>query len=613
MANTDLVNEGLLADYHDELMKTHLAGGVVFDISAYNLTNGQPTPYADLAAALGTNGANVPEPLRKGGMSVKFVQSSDHKYVQYRLMSDSFNTITSNWQGVDDEPQLYSSNLLSSGGVAKSLSGRLSVDRIDMIRDILSQYLCSVSDSLSVVDKNGKVIMSLDKDTLSTVNVFVKSKVIADFFEENGNSVYVIDKSGYIMAVLSVDGLKVTNIQLPEGFSLNDFALTQKELFVVGDSLSAGGVWENEATKVCGCAFDQEKNSLPGYQISTGGTITYGGGKDSGLVRITNIKKKNYNPGIILLQNSNDKNAFNNDGTPISGNINDAPVIINQIIEGNALADWNNDAATLLANIPAAERMFGTSLQLLYSASGKNLKINTAASVEGDIIIQVTMAQTGSLNYSVHVLSTDSISDIINKILENNYTMVTDVPGVDGVSIDFTTGNASYPCTVVFNGNGTGVTAAVTDTDSAQTSIYKIFNGENLTTDWVDPAKWNADPTFFASWKGMIEYAKINWPTALVALLLFPDYYMNPADYMNTDGTFNQEAYNATRVRVNACYAAQREIAEMYNLPVIDIHDKCGITVGNYSAYYYNNNVHPKNDGYRLFGRMIAKEMLSLI
>ena len=65
MANTDLVNEGLLGSYHDELMKTHLAGGVVFDISAYNLTNGQPTPYADLAAALGTNGANVPEPLRK--------------------------------------------------------------------------------------------------------------------------------------------------------------------------------------------------------------------------------------------------------------------------------------------------------------------------------------------------------------------------------------------------------------------------------------------------------------------------------------------------------------------------------------------------------------------
>lgn len=46
--------------------------GEVFDISVYN----NNAKYADLASALGTNGANVPESLRKGGMSVKYVQSS---------------------------------------------------------------------------------------------------------------------------------------------------------------------------------------------------------------------------------------------------------------------------------------------------------------------------------------------------------------------------------------------------------------------------------------------------------------------------------------------------------------------------------------------------------
>lgn len=45
----------------------------VYDISANNLTEGQPTQYADLAAALGTNGANVPTGVRAGGMSVKFI------------------------------------------------------------------------------------------------------------------------------------------------------------------------------------------------------------------------------------------------------------------------------------------------------------------------------------------------------------------------------------------------------------------------------------------------------------------------------------------------------------------------------------------------------------
>lgn len=71
---------------------------VVFDISAYHATGGTLATYADLTAALGTNGKNIPQSLRKGGMSVKFVQSSDNKYVQYRLMSDTFNTIPADWQ-----------------------------------------------------------------------------------------------------------------------------------------------------------------------------------------------------------------------------------------------------------------------------------------------------------------------------------------------------------------------------------------------------------------------------------------------------------------------------------------------------------------------------------
>ena len=68
--------------------------GEVFDISAYNASGGTLATYADLAAALGTSGANVPEGVRKGGMSVKYVQSSDNKYVQYFLTKDSWSADT---------------------------------------------------------------------------------------------------------------------------------------------------------------------------------------------------------------------------------------------------------------------------------------------------------------------------------------------------------------------------------------------------------------------------------------------------------------------------------------------------------------------------------------
>ena len=98
----------------------------VFDISAHNLTDGQPTKYADLTAALGTNGANVPKQYRVPGMTIRYVQSSDNKYVQFRYMSSSTAvadfTNVSNWQGVDAAPKLFSKNLVESDGVFNTLN-----------------------------------------------------------------------------------------------------------------------------------------------------------------------------------------------------------------------------------------------------------------------------------------------------------------------------------------------------------------------------------------------------------------------------------------------------------------------------------------------------------
>ena len=60
----------------------------------------------------------IPTAWRKGGMSIRFVQRSDNKYVQYRLMTDGFSLTPSNWQGVDNVPTGGSNNLAKSGNVA---------------------------------------------------------------------------------------------------------------------------------------------------------------------------------------------------------------------------------------------------------------------------------------------------------------------------------------------------------------------------------------------------------------------------------------------------------------------------------------------------------------
>ena len=96
--------------------------GDVFDISAYHATGGTLATYDNLEDALGTNGKNIPQSLRKGGMSVKFVQTSDHKYIQTRCMAQNFTTDVTKWQGVDDEPTDGSNNLVESGGVDKAIN-----------------------------------------------------------------------------------------------------------------------------------------------------------------------------------------------------------------------------------------------------------------------------------------------------------------------------------------------------------------------------------------------------------------------------------------------------------------------------------------------------------
>ena len=78
--------------------------GSAFDLSAYTGDS-----YASLSAAL-TAMSGLSAAYKKGGMSIKYVQSSDNKYVQYRLMADAFTTDTADWSFcgndvIEDNPE----------------------------------------------------------------------------------------------------------------------------------------------------------------------------------------------------------------------------------------------------------------------------------------------------------------------------------------------------------------------------------------------------------------------------------------------------------------------------------------------------------------------------
>ena len=145
-AEEPMINEGEAREPYEEYSPVggYVAGGSgdgVFDISVNNPNNGQPSQYANLEAALGTNGANVPENKRKGGMSVKFINSGTGKYEQWRYTGVATTgnpnpfVDTANWQGVDSTPTANSNNLVTSGGVASSLQD-LDADIDEQLEDM---------------------------------------------------------------------------------------------------------------------------------------------------------------------------------------------------------------------------------------------------------------------------------------------------------------------------------------------------------------------------------------------------------------------------------------------------------------------------------------------
>lgn len=118
----------------------------IYDVSA----NNAGAVFKSLSALLGDTNLSslIPNSVRRGGMTIRFIQgseqSSDNKYVQYRLMANTFSTTVTDWQGVDDGPTAGSENLVKSGGVygqieqlekeTKMLSGTYK-DALDLAAD----------------------------------------------------------------------------------------------------------------------------------------------------------------------------------------------------------------------------------------------------------------------------------------------------------------------------------------------------------------------------------------------------------------------------------------------------------------------------------------------
>jgi hypothetical protein len=72
---------------------TELSSQVIFDVSEYNKVDNKPKTYTDLSEAL----TDVPVSKCHGGMSIRYIQSFDNKYVQWQLMSNVWTNVVDYW------------------------------------------------------------------------------------------------------------------------------------------------------------------------------------------------------------------------------------------------------------------------------------------------------------------------------------------------------------------------------------------------------------------------------------------------------------------------------------------------------------------------------------
>lgn len=167
--------------------------GEVYDISL----NHADTKYADLAAALGTNGANVPVGVRKGGMSVKYVQSSDNKYVQYRLEAKDWSINPNDWVinnllSIKQNPEYVATFLDGDKKLLKAIT-KLGLEKIFIPTKFLGGLQAPEFDE-KVDKEEGKSL--IDSVFASFIKCFNNPEYIFYFTDKDNKVVFGIKRNG---------------------------------------------------------------------------------------------------------------------------------------------------------------------------------------------------------------------------------------------------------------------------------------------------------------------------------------------------------------------------------------------------------------------------------
>lgn len=463
-------------------------------------------------------------------------------------------------------------------------------------------------DTLYIVDSQDNIIAKIGADGIHSIEVeaggkkltemqneFNITSILEDFYEDE---LIIADSKGYVVARYTKDGFETINEKV---FETSFFR--NKQYFTVGDSLCNSGQWQQKFSSINGSLFSQETNK---DHYSKGGTQTLDVSGQCEMDRLRLLYNEEPDAKIIFLQNVNDANRGNrnigtNKDTPFFAKYN---VVYSTTYNTKAEAESAKNTA-----IAATTPNVGTLLRIPYTVRGKLLNITKEATSSGTL----TLTINGS-TFGISVNAGDSAYKIAAKIEEWDFSSIgigdslkvtEGTTKIYGVVFKDTTGTGVIP-DISLSVGSTGVTYNIIDADS-ESYVGYCFTSYQV-REWNDTSKW-VTPTEISLWslyKGLIEYAITQFPTAYIAFVGLPHLNFNSSSssYKREDGSYDwDKCYD-----INAWLRdLQKDVCKYMRIPFFDVTNDVGINIYNYFNYYPNNNVHPNSKGYDRWGECLAR------
>lgn len=388
--------------------------------------------------------------------------------------------------------------------------------------------------------------------------------------------------------------------------------LSNIELFTIGDSLVANGIWQKKTAEILNIVFDQNKNIDPSFPLSIGGTTSDMSQIGTTYFRVKNLVTKEYikdsgENAIIVLECVND-GTF--DFNPADRTY--------KMDKQYSIASLSQEQLNLISN---EDRVLNAVAGVRSLSNGKKLTITALPIIEGDITIKTGWDGPGVSTYNIHVIPQESDDltrkYVVERIIEYSYKGIFDTAGEDGNSVYFTNSKTDYETTLEFTDTGgTGMVCSVETVSDAPWETFYWYNGKNTEDEnWGNTLNW-VKPTKSSAWKSSIEELLRLYPKAHIFIANFPAISKAANDYYDSERDIYDEKgwYDAIKERKDKALSQFKAISEFYNIPLLDVWDNMNMSVSNWNTFYpIAANIHPLKDGYERWGILIAALLKNFI